>query len=350
MAEQGNYGTEPSPWSELWGERIVLTTRTSDPSSPTQGDKWLRTDLTSGDKIATLRFEHASGTWDIPVFPTGTSESGVEEVLRIQTPNGLGFVPVVQNGGTRPELAIQHTGARHGWHTSTAPTPDSVVLQYYAPTWDQGDATWTDDMDNADMTLIGDLQAATLSDGNDSIDGDGTDDRGEITLPSQFEGSGLQTFSVEAVIEYTGSGDYAVFVVENSGNSQRIDWLLNFDAAANSDTGNFFFQLTDDAGDRLRWGPTNNPSIDDGSRHNISIIVNDSTQNDVDIIIDGSSVSVTTDVSNGPSSFGTWDTDLPVWARTVDGGSTYDFWFDGEIGAMRWHDVAISSQTIDDYP
>lgn len=124
--QQGNYGTPTNSLADLYSERILLTPRTSDPGSPTQGDLWLRTDLDVGSKIATVRFQGSSSTVDIPVFTTGSSESGVEEILRVQTANGEGYIPLVANGGAYNQLAVQHSSTRHGWHDSTSEFGDII--------------------------------------------------------------------------------------------------------------------------------------------------------------------------------------------------------------------------------
>lgn len=225
--------------------------------------------------------------------------------------------------------------------------PDSVVMQYFATTWSQGDGTWIDDNGVADMSIIGDMQDGTLSDGAESIHADGTDDHGEITLPSQFEGSGLTAFSVEAALETTTTDASNLIGLRESGANQFLEIWINRDGGLNINEGFIAMRLTDSNGNSLRFGPSNNPNINDGSRHDISFIIHDSTANDAEIIIDGTSVSLTFSSTGGPSSFTTWGSPMQVWARNLDGSiSNY---LDAKQGAMRWHDQGISDQTIGDY-
>jgi len=198
------------------------------------------------------------------------------------------------------------------------------------------------------MSFNGGPTAATLSDGADSISGDGTDDHGLITLPNSLEGSSLQSFSIEFAIEHsTSSQSAAVYGARNSDVNQFLSCNLNLDVNANADVGNIRFNLTDDAGDRVTFAPSASPNLDDGTRHNVSVIYNDTSTNDVDVIIDGSSVALSFANQQSPSNFAAWDVDMAVWARNL--GGSLSFYSDMEIGAMRWHDSAISSQTIGDY-
>ena len=227
-----------------------------------------------------------------------------------------------------------------------ADIPDSVVMQYYASTWSESDSVWIDDAAVSDINLEGSHTSATLSDGSDSINGDGTNDYGTATLPSEFQGGSLNEFSVEVVVEYTDDDVGNYLGLRNDDSDQTFRIVTNIDATTNLDEGNFAVLFGDDSDNRLYFD-ANVDSLNDGVRHNISIIINDAANNDADIIIDGESQNVNFVDTENPQNFTSWDRDCAFWARN-DGG-TIDEIFDGEIGAIRWHDEAIESQTIDEY-
>jgi len=224
--------------------------------------------------------------------------------------------------------------------------PASVVLQYFATTYSQGDGTWEDDAGDANMSLSGDFQEATLSDGAESIDSDGSDDHGLVTMPSSLESSGLTAFSVEFALEFSDTTQASLFGQINNG-SQLCLVNANQEAGASFDAGNVRFLLQDVDGDRIDCGPDTNPNLDDGNRHDVSFVVNDAATNDVEMLIDGTSVTLTFGTSEGPDNFEAWDRDMAHFARNNAG--TIDNHLDIEYGAIRWHDQAITQQTIDDY-
>ena len=227
--------------------------------------------------------------------------------------------------------------------------PDSVELQYSATTFSNSDSVWADDAGNVDMNINGDPQKATLSDGSESISSDGSNDSGEIEMPSTLEGSGLTEFSFEFVIEHTDTNDpVAVTGSRNSSGGQFFNVLLNRDVQGNTDLGNMNVQHDDDSGNRLSFGPSTNPNLDDGNRHDISVIIHDSTINDVEIIIDGVSVDLSFTDQDGPNQFTTWNNSMATFARNLDG--TLQLRANIELGAVRWHTSGIMSQTISEYP
>ena len=228
--------------------------------------------------------------------------------------------------------------------------PDSVVLQYYATTWSAGETIFQDDLNNADISLNGGPAEGTLSDGSDAISTDGTNDRGELTLPTEFEGGGLQSFSVELALQYSHTNETNWFGLRQGTQSQWLQVYANRDYTNASDPGNFYLTMQDNSNNSIFVGPSTNPNINDGNRHDISLVINDTTVPDVSIIIDGSSVAVSYESGNqdAMSDFGTWARPLQIWARDLDG--SIDNYFQSNFGAMRWHDSAITNQTISDYP
>lgn len=223
--------------------------------------------------------------------------------------------------------------------------PDSLLMQYFGTSVSGGSLSWPDDNNVEDMTLTGDESDSTLSDGSDALNFDGDNDHGLIDLPAALEGSSLQEWSVEFSIQTTDSGENDLIGTRNSGD-QLLLVRMNSDEDFDPDEGNFVFTLRTSDG-RIDVSPTTNPSLNDGTRQDISLIINDSTQNDIDIIINGESVDLTFERATNPSDFGPWDEELGIAADNRPEGQ-FGF-LEVDIGAIRWHDEAISGQTISDY-
>lgn len=228
---------------------------------------------------------------------------------------------------------------------------DSVLVQHTAAGYSMGVSSIADDADadgTQPLSLTGDPQAATLSDGSDSLAFDATDDYGAVTLPAEFEGSGLNSFAIEIAGQY--SSNTGKWGVGNNNNNQYIHFAPNEDTGFNSSAGTFTFRIKDIDSNELFVEPSSNPSIDDGDRHDISLIVNDAANNDVDIILDGSTLSLNFASSQSPSNFGTWEDDFFYNAfnnQAIDSIVKYQ---GGNVGAVRWHGQAITEQTIQGYP
>lgn len=226
--------------------------------------------------------------------------------------------------------------------------PSSVVIQHTATGWAQGDSTVADDDGGTNpMSLTGDLQATTLSDGSESITADGSNDYGQFTMPSAIEGSDLNAFAVEYAIGSFPTTETTLFGQRNDDQNQNVELFLNRNENNNTETGNFRFVVTDDSGDSVLVAPTNNPQLDDGNRHDISVSIDDAANNNATIFIDGSEVSATVGVGQSPSNFTTWDNDMHVFARYQGGVEKYTAI---DVGAARWHNTSITSQTINNYP
>lgn len=127
----GSLGTFDNPLEQLHVERVVFEERDSDPPNPDVGDFWFRYDLTpETDQVGELRWYDGT-VQSFPVFATGSSASGVEEVIRLQTVNGRGYVPIASpSEAAYSQLPFQHAGSTYGLHNDTepgAPRPNSVV-------------------------------------------------------------------------------------------------------------------------------------------------------------------------------------------------------------------------------
>lgn len=222
--------------------------------------------------------------------------------------------------------------------------PDSVVVQNIANTFSQGDGIWVDDATedgSQDMSITGDPQAGTLSDGSESVNFDGVDDYGQFTMPSELEGSGLNAFAVEFAFQHTTTGPCSIAGIFGANNNLRYE--LNRDHQFNDDPGNILIRLDDQDGNQLRFAPSSNPGLNDGNRHDLTVSIDDASANSATVIIDGSEVSLSFGSQQSPSNFGAWNNNMRVAARYYSG---VDFYADVDVGAYRWHDSPISEQTI----
>lgn len=234
------------------------------------------------------------------------------------------------------------------WIQTQPEIPDSVVAQYYATTWDPGDATWQDDATSEgaqDASINGGPQAVTLSDGSEALGFDGSDDYGLHDVP--ISGAGLNEWMYEFASEWTTTADVNGYTVLDN-NNQLIQFRLNVDANYDPDSGNILFRLRDTNNDAFRASISGGASLNDGNRHDISFVVNDASAADVDIIVDGSTQTLNINYTNAPTAFDSWNQQIAIAALNNAGSISNHA--NIEFGAIRWHNSAISEQTISDYP
>lgn len=163
-------GSTTRPLS-LKGEQWVLETRTDDPVSPAPDERWIRTDLTSGDREATLKC--GDGT-EIPLFPTGLAEDTVREALRFRVGGQTLFAPIVPvSDAAYPSRRIQHDGQLHGYHNRVAPgyaIPDSVIDHYESSLYEDQGLTLSDYY-SGDLSLF-ERQQTTVLEGDYTLRAD----------------------------------------------------------------------------------------------------------------------------------------------------------------------------------
>lgn len=317
MPEQGNYGTESSPWSELWGEQIVLTPRTSDPASPSQGDMWLRTDLSSGDKIATLRWNNASGIQEIPIFATTEStDMEIKKVWRVQTPNGKGFVPLYEGGGAFSEVGFQHGGARHGLHDSLFAMPDSGVLR-----WDfnEGSGSTANDIWGSNNgTINGATYTTDAPEGSHALSFDPTN-----TEDVQGGATGESTDGISIAFWFRSSNTSDLLTAvkhETSG-----DPYVRFDG--NISSGEINVRFWD--GSTADMVETSSGVLDGSYHHAVGTRASNA---EIELYIDGGSVGT----SNAGTNSATLDGTMKV------GQNENNRWWDGEIDLVDVYDKVLS--------
>jgi hypothetical protein len=219
--------------------------------------------------------------------------------------------------------------------------PDSVVVQYRASEYTQGSSTWAADR-GPDMSITGDPQTETLQNGEVGVRGDGTDDFGSWDPPASLEGSSLESFSIEFSVQFTTGDKFAEG--SYSGSDTSINLSYNVDEAFNVEEGNFRIQLVDDSDSVVQAAPQSNPNLDDGNTHKVSIIINNAPAPDIEFIVDNSSFNTAYDFQDSLDNFGAQDINQYVFARNNQGSP--DNYGNIAHGIIRWHDTAISSQTI----
>jgi len=220
---------------------------------------------------------------------------------------------------------------------------DNIVVEFLGSTFTTGDGTWSDQATSdgsQDATINGDPQSTTLSDGSDAVAFDGTGDYGVHSLP--IESSGLNTFSVEVAVQWTSADDRAYIFGLRDGN-QILRMRPNF--SNGTSVGDLTINLFDPDLDN-RTVATSGLSLNDGNRHNITLIMSDASAGNFDLIIDGNSVGTMSNTGT-LDNLTNWNYDMAIAAQNVDG--TIQEYFDGEIGGIRWHDTAITNPTIDQY-
>jgi hypothetical protein len=225
-------------------ERVKLETRTSDPASPADGERWLRTDLDSGtDKLAELRWFDGSVTNGIKVVAPGSTDSDIAEVLRVETPNGTGVVPAVSPPGDAiySSQRLRHAGADYGLGVIDIPDGKEV---YFADRTNANIVRWTlntaYDLSSVASTQkldisaagTGDIRAVEMRpDGTDLWMADnGSSDGGDITPFDLSTGYDLSTASQEQTItanvardfRFSPGGTEAVYCDEKNDNLEAF--------------------------------------------------------------------------------------------------------------------------------
>jgi hypothetical protein len=163
-----------------------MEARLADPPSTLEGECWIRPDLApEPDQLGTLRVDVGNSTLDVPIFAGGTSSADIEESLRIQLNNDVGYVPLAPlQDATYPELRVQQSSGTYGMHDAVevSAIPDSVVEQWNAQTGftasDEGTtiSTWPGELGNYDLTGGSPVVQANAINGYRAPYFDGTDD------------------------------------------------------------------------------------------------------------------------------------------------------------------------------
>lgn len=290
----GNLGRSTDPLTH-YGREIVLEERTSDPTSTSEGDAWLRVDVApETNQLGTLRFDHGAGTWDIPIFSTGTSGTDVEEVLRIPIGGTVGYLPVSESG-TFSELGFQHGGARHSLHNNfEISIPDSAVHRWK---YSEGSgSTVADSIGTSDGTVSGATWVSGTYQAGYALDGDGTDDV-VVTDTLGTYGSDMSSgFAFAATAELDADG-YLCGVGDDSNLSE-----LNVHTTDNQDpdnaSGEIKYTYYDGANIQTIRTDTSTNYVD-GARRRYLVTSPDGTPQNARIYVDGTEVATVVSRNDG---------------------------------------------------
>ena len=187
--------------------------------------------------------------------------------------------------------------------------PDSVEYQYVAENFA---SPWPDEVGDADMSVNG-LGSSTFSNGENSVNGDGSSDDGTADGPQTL--SENQSFGIGITAEYSSvsSGDAIIAV------SHGFDPVLT--VRIDSSDGEIRFRVSDDNGNRLRIITDN--GFADGNPHLIVLNKTGDSASDMDIYVDNmeTAESVTVDDDdNFDHTNVTMTADMGFWNRN-DGGT-----------------------------
>jgi len=265
----------------------------------------------------------------------------------INLPDGSQVSEIVLPDGSTASEVLAPDGSR-----VFSGIPDSLELQHTATSVSGGELTWKDDRDTSDMSLTGNEADGTFANGDETLEF-ADSDFGAITLPSSLTGTGFQSATYELAFQTTDSSE-TQYLAAFSHSGMRFDIVLNEDSSFSKDSGAIYMILEDQDNNRLsRFIETingNDADLDDGNRHDVTFSINDSTQNDVDVIIDGSTVTADADTNQSPDNFSSsLDGDLGITAR-ADGSGSFTANLDAGIGAIRIWTSGVNEQTISSYP
>lgn len=193
-------------------ERYEFEERTTDPSSTTEGDAWIRTDIAPAtDQIATLRFDNGGSTIDIPLFDSAATTTNVTKVWRVAVGGQTGFIPLSTVGGTYPQLRFKHNSSVLEAHDSLSATaiPDtsmfqSAVYQFWAGTGigvSDGNVatTWVDALSDVSASATGSPVYRSDQAGFQAVDYGGGQYSHDFTSDSQVSLGSSDTYSVFAL-------------------------------------------------------------------------------------------------------------------------------------------------------
>jgi hypothetical protein len=214
-------------------------------------------------------------------------------------------------------------------------TPSSVKYQWTAKNFAD---PWPADVGGVDMTINGGLSTSSMNNGETGVLGDGSDD--SALAPIADIGKDLNSCAWEFDCQYSSGGGWEVI------GHQRpwFEWRFDNDHNFNSDNGNIVVNIASTSQNRLTFAPTNNPGLDDGNVHKISILLNDLPNNDAEMIIDGSNLSLSYRDKQNPSISSNIANTPAFWGRNASGSIGFNF--GGYHSIFRIHDEPISSQTI----
>lgn len=210
-----------------------LDTRTSDPSSPSNGRMWLRTDE---DEV---RFKSQNGIEVIPVEPLGASNSQVKEILRLRDDGSDAFLPLTDKSRAAYSYLRLHTDDYGELYFHDEPIirktidsyEDGGLTEYFGAT-----GSWTVE-DEGDAGAI-----TTAFDGTKYVKPSST-----VTLSDYLfsaSGDGLNDY-----FAYNESVQIELDIIDLS-NINRLDFVFALNSSS-TDTGEHFSAFFDPSQDEF---------------------------------------------------------------------------------------------------
>jgi len=213
--------------------------------------------------------------------------------------------------------------------TAVPDIPNSVIHQYPFSTFTT--STWADNVGTADMTVNG-MVASTLSNGEDSISGDGTDDFGQANGPEDLPEN--ETFGIALIFSFPSTVNLDTLLgVDEDGTFDNSRIELRDGGNPN---GTIFFSISDDNDNSISLKTTS--AFADGSPHALIINKLGNSASDIDFYVDNMSTAQSTNIlSNNNFDHLSYSqtTDLSFFARNV--GGTKDLFFSGDVGIFEFN-------------
>lgn len=328
----GSYGTANTPL-DIATQFGYLEPRTSDPTLGSEPLLWLREDLDDTNatpaEYGTLRYYGGTFVHDIPVYATGSSGSGVLEVLRLQTADGTGYIPIAtESDAVHSDIAMQHSSTKHGLHAATelVPTP---TARY----------DFEDDGDTSTATDVAGSNDATVS--NASFDSDAR----EGSLALSFDGTGDEFTSNSAVNLYgtLGTADELSISFFAKPQKQKNNVAV---AGWEQDSDNWVgMQQVDDGRMRAQVVESGNSDTTAfaqtaiGEWAHIGIVL---TGSEMRLFKDGDRVDATSLSNANPSNWGSGNYQGGVFASTL----LADLDFEGNLDDVRYYGDALTDEEM----
>lgn len=176
---------------------------------------------------------------------------------------------------------------------------------------------------------------------------DGADDYTETPVPI---GPELNSFAFSVWIQTTSTTQSTATGVFNDDLTTAYQFRLNTDATGSESSDDLQLYIRDSTtpssvSPALRVGTTGNAtSFNDGSFHHLVFNVVDASNNSAEIWLDGTSLSLTFDQTDGPSSFNAFNYTPVVGARNVRGA--IDRFTNAALADARFYSSSLSGTEI----
>jgi hypothetical protein len=323
-------------------ERYGLQERTSDPGSYSEGEAWIRTDVSPDtDQIATLRFADGSSTTiDVPIYDSAASAgSNLSKAWRVRVNGVAGFVPIVETGGVYDQIRMQHNGNWWGAHDSLIAIPNSEADQKLVHRWylSEDSGPFVDEIGSADGSNNGTVQVTGDWVDGAARDGDGASDYIETTTWGSF-GSNMDTdWAIAFSIQTSDSGFASILGTD--ANYLRVDI-----AGVDGGSGELTWFMRDGSGNDLHVGTDNR--YDDGNPHRVVFNKTGNTASDLEIWVDGTNVSQTVYRDNSWGDVSDFSNAMPFLCRYNSG---FQDFVDATLDDPCVFDKSLTKSEIESY-